>query len=1587
MKKLFLLFIGLIWAVQGWAGFYDEIMVNGVKYRYYYNYYEIVDHAMVVSIAPNHYSGDIEIAGSINVYVDGTYRTFPVTDIFQAFKNCTELTSVTIPNSVTRIGLDAFNGCSLTSITLPPNVNEVQYGSFKNCTQLKRITCTGPVPETYENAFDGVPSDMLIYVPIQYYTDYLSASPWNDYNLISESFCVENEGHMIYYQMTSSLNVSVTSSSDPNYCYTGNINIPSTVTYEGKTYSVTGVTECAFFNSSNLVSVSLPNTITDIGHQAFQGCTSLTSIVIPDYVTNIGTNAFKGCTSIASVTLGNTASNIEESAFSGCTSLSTINWTAVNVASYPAYSSTDSRHPFYGCNNITTVNFTGAVQSIPHDAFNGVSSINSINIGSSVTTIGDRAFNNCSGIGSVTLGASVSTIGEKAFCGCSGMTFLSIDNLLTEVGISAFEGCTSLSQAIVLPPFVTKVRNRAFFGCSGITSLTLGINVNTLGNNAFNNCTSLASVEWKSLEITTIANDAQYAPFLGCTNLTNLTFGNTVRSIPDFAFMGTSIASTTLPNALQTIGKYAFQGVSTMSQELTIPNNVTSIGEYAFKGCSSLTKVTFGSGITNLGKYSFRECTGLSQNLIIPNSVTTIGEGAFYGCSSLTGVAIGSGVTAIGNLAFNGCSSLSAITWNATNVTSYPTEDNMLPFISCPNFNTINIGNGVTNIPAKAFLSCTTVTTANIGNSLTSIPDNAFYNCSSLASINIPNSVTNIGISAFKYCVGIETINMPSVTSIGASAFDGCVSLSYLAVPEGVATIGDYTFQNCSSLESASLPSTITSVGASAFKNDVSLSTMRCFAASVPSANTNAFENVSSSMNLQVPQSSVAAYQATSPWSNFNITGVVSHTITATASPATGGTISGVGGYAFGSTATLTATANPDYAFTNWTENNIVISTNPQISFTVTGDRTLVANFTFITNYNISVVANPSAGGSVSGGGSYLGNTTATVVANANTGYDFVNWEEGGNSVSTDLSYSFTVTNDRNLFANFNIQTFDITASANNSDHGTVTGGGTFDYGTTATLTATPNSGYTFVNWTENDEIVSTNATYNFTVNADRNLVANFNAVGTEKHWIPDQTLYADNMSVIGIIQINDEEQRTTDLEIGAFCGDEVRGSQRPQYISGSIDRYIFFLTVYGQASNQITFKLYDHSLGEELDLSSPAAIAFVANGTTGSVGNPHIMNFTSGQDRELTSGWNWYSTYIDVSGASGLTMMENGLGTDAMQIKSQTAFVTYDYGMWYGALTAVNVEQMYMIQMNAAHTLNMSGSVANASAHPISISNGWKWIGYPVNQTMSIDAALANFTPHNGDYIKSQTGFSQYYEGIGWLGALSTLSPGNGYMYQNTSGSAKTLVYATPSKSDVLGKNITPKGNHWEPDMYQYANNMSIVAALSVNGELQNTENIEVAAFCNGECRGSAKPMFIEQLDKYVVFLTVYGNENDEIVFRLYDAENNEEFAGIADEIMTFAANGTIGSVSTPYIINFGFCGISEMADNSIEIYPNPANKNSEIQFGENCEKIEVFNSIGAKIAEYQNVSKIEGFATAGVYVIRVTNGEKSCNQKLIIK
>lgn len=221
------------------------------------------------------------------------------------------------------------------------------------------------------------------------------------------------------------------------------------------------------------------------------------------------------------------------------------------------------------------------------------------------------------------------------------------------------------------------------------------------------------------------------------------------------------------------------------------------------------------------------------------------------------------------------------------------------------------------------------------------------------------------------------------------------------------------------------------------------------------------------------------------------------YTINVSANPSNGGNVTGGGTYQYDQTCTVSAMANSGYTFVNWTENNTQVSTNAIYTFTVTGNRNLVANFQAQPQqYTISVSASPSNGGNVSGGGTYQQDQSCTVSATANSGYTFVNWTENGTQVSTNANYTFTVTGNRNLVANFQAQPqqYTINVSASPTNGGNVTGGGTYQQGQTCTVSATANSGYTFINWTENGTQVSTNAIYSFTVTSNRNLVAHFTA-------------------------------------------------------------------------------------------------------------------------------------------------------------------------------------------------------------------------------------------------------------------------------------------------------------------------------------------------------------------------------------------------------------------------------------------------------------------------------------------------------------
>ena len=218
------------------------------------------------------------------------------------------------------------------------------------------------------------------------------------------------------------------------------------------------------------------------------------------------------------------------------------------------------------------------------------------------------------------------------------------------------------------------------------------------------------------------------------------------------------------------------------------------------------------------------------------------------------------------------------------------------------------------------------------------------------------------------------------------------------------------------------------------------------------------------------------------------------YNVNVSANPNNGGNVTGDGTYEQGQSCTVTATANDGYTFENWTENGNVVSADAIYTFTVSTNHYLIANFTAnpIPTYNVNVSANPTIGGNVTGGGTYQQGQSCTVTATANNGYTFNNWTENGTVVSTNASYTFAVSSNCSLVANFTLNTYTVTVSANPSNGGTVTGGGTFTYGQNCTITAIVNNSYTFINWTENGSYVSSNVSFTFSVTSNRNLVAHF---------------------------------------------------------------------------------------------------------------------------------------------------------------------------------------------------------------------------------------------------------------------------------------------------------------------------------------------------------------------------------------------------------------------------------------------------------------------------------------------------------------
>ena len=505
----------------------------------------------------------------------------------------------------------------------------------------------------------------------------LFATSWAyDFSAISPS------GHTLFYNIISG-GVEVINQNE--YIYytnppTGALIIPSSVVYNGNTYSVIRIGGGAFIYCFDLTSVTIPNSVTSIGSYAFEGCISLTSVTIPNSVTSIGSYAFEGCSSLASVSISNSVTSIGSYAFKYCSSL-----TSVTIPN--SVTSIDSGAFIY-CSGLTSVTIPNSVTSIGFSAFTYCSSLASVSIPNSVTSIGIGAFEDCSSLTSVTIPNSVTSINSNTFARCSNLASVSIPNSVTSIGIGAFKGCSGLSS-VTIPNAVKIIGEKAFYGCSNLATV----------NYYADSCTYAGYESGNSL----------YLPFgSSCTGLTTVNVGANVKVLPDYLFAYCrNLANVNLPNTLKYIGKYTLSNTSINT--ITIPNSVNRISDAAFWRCYNLTNVTLPNTLSEIGSAAFQDDTNL-VSINIPTSLTHIRKNLFRRCYNLPSIDL-----------------------------SHVIKVDSTAFIACRNITSLTIPSNITDIAYGAFASCTGLTEITFESRIPpTIGDSAFINVPSSTPVYIP---------------------------------------------------------------------------------------------------------------------------------------------------------------------------------------------------------------------------------------------------------------------------------------------------------------------------------------------------------------------------------------------------------------------------------------------------------------------------------------------------------------------------------------------------------------------------------------------------------------------------------------------------------------------------------------------------------------------------------------------------------------------------------------------------------------------------------------------------------------------------------
>jgi len=773
-------------------------------------------------------------------------------------------------------------------------------------------------------------------------------------------------GQTLYYNIINGeAQVTYQLDSYPFYstCPSGALTIPGSVTNNGTTYSVTSIGDYAFYNCSNLTSVTISNGITSIGGWAFSGCNGLTSVIIPNSITLINVGAFQYCNNLTTLTIPNGVTSISYGSFSNCSGL-------------------------------TSVTIPNSVTSIEYHAFEYCSSLSSITIPNSVTTIGDGAFYYCSGLTAINIPNSTSSIGEDAFGRCNNLTSIFVDNGNTTY--DSRQNCNAIIETAtntlitgcmntIIPNTVTSIGQFAFNYCSGLTSITIPNSVTAIGYLAFNSCSGLTSV----------------------------TIPQSVTSIGDNAFQSCiGLTSVNIQNGVSSIGSSAFYNCNSLSS-ITIPNSITSIGSSAFYHCNSLTSITIPYRVTMINDNTFRDCSNLDTVFMMPTDAPLLGSNAFYNNASgrvfiLHGCSYDNYYNnsfwiiyrnylreATINFAFN--LSVNDYTFGTVSIIPGPGNRNIRCDSSVVIQATNNYGyfdhwsTGSTANPDTIYLMGDSTVTAYF-TGLTALSSD--YERGTASHIKIGDHLDRI-IATPNYGYHFDHWSNGSTSNPDTIHFVGDSTI--------IAYFERNTYHLTAEVNDASLGSLTMPLGDSALYQD----TLMVVASPIEHYHVGDWYGMNI-IRISTNKDTVWVKMANNCIVTCNFA-INYYTVNVSSNDIIRGMVESNGTrFAYGTPCTVTATAYTGYTFYGWSNG---VTANPY-TFAVVDDIELTA--LFVTEgedvYTLTVESANPAMGSVSGGGLALDGSTLTIRAIPNEGYRFTNWQDGNTENPRNVTVTSNIT-------------------------------------------------------------------------------------------------------------------------------------------------------------------------------------------------------------------------------------------------------------------------------------------------------------------------------------------------------------------------------------------------------------------------------------------------------------------------------------------------------------------------------------------------------------------------------------------------